>query len=463
MATSLVKLMETLQRARDGAPCSNREWETRVIPETVKKYLKKYNLQHTFNKEEPVNQDLELADRFFEAALEMAAEIGILMVDTESVIRFSREEILEAVDRAPDHVTVGKDSDRITIQARRPEDPVPPVFGGPLSIQVSEELYVPITEGILRSPSIKVQEGPSIDTVFGLPVYSGTPFETAVALRENRLRAEAQWRAGRTGIPNMSIASSTTEYGQLGGFPGQTSLENPSICLILHPAELKIHYASFHKAVVGMGYGGYIYSGSYAMIGGYSGGAEGATLTAIATDLLQYPIMQCHFSAGTIYDIRFDSSCNRHSLWAMSVSNQAISRNTHLLFAKVINQTAGPGTYEILWNCSAGLLCAGVSGMTYTIGPRSAGGRFKDYLTPLEAWFSGQVFEASAGVSLEKANEIVLYLLSKYEDRMKEMPKGQSFPECFDIRTLEPSPEWRNIYDQVCDDLATRGLVLDRK
>ena len=119
MATSLVKLMETLGRARDGAPCTNREWETKVIPETVKKYLKKYGLEHTYNKDEPVNQDLELADRFFEAALEMAAEIGILMVDTESVIKFSREEILEAVDRAPDHVTLGKDSDRITIRARR--------------------------------------------------------------------------------------------------------------------------------------------------------------------------------------------------------------------------------------------------------------------------------------------------------------------------------------------------------
>lgn len=463
MATSLVRLMNILQRAREGDPCSNEEWETRVIPNTVKKYLKKYDLENTYNEEEPVNQSPELADRFFEAALDMATEIGILLVDTESVLRFSREEIMEAVDLAPDQVAVGKDSDRITIRARRPEDPVPPVFGAPLSIQVSEELYLPITEGILKSPSIKVQEGPSIDTLFGLPVYSGSPFETAAGLLENRLRSEAQWRAGRPGIPNMSISSSTTEYGQLGGFPGQTNSENPSICLILHPAELKIHYASFHKAVVGMGYGGYIYSGSYAMIGGYSGGAEGATLTAIATDLLQYPIMQCHFSAGTIYDVRFDSSCNRHSLWAMSVSNQAIARNTHILFFKVINQTAGPNTYEILWNCAAGLICAGVSGMTSTIGPRSAGGRFKNYLTPLEAWFCGQVFEASAGLSLEKANEIVLYLLSKYEDRMKEMPKGQSFPECYDIKTIEPSPEWRKIYDEVCDDLEYRGIALDRK
>lgn len=101
--------------------------------------------------------------------------------------------------------------------------------------------------------------------------------------------------------------------------------------------------------------------------------------------------------------------------------------------------------------------------MTYTVGPRSAGGRFKNYITPLETWFCGQAFHASAGISLEKANEIVLYLLSNYEDRLKEMPKGLSFQECFNINTLEPVPEWRKIYDQVCDDLDQRGFSMDRK
>ena len=42
-----------------------------------------------------------MADRFFEAGLEMAAELGLLFVDTETVVNVSKEEIREAVNRAP--------------------------------------------------------------------------------------------------------------------------------------------------------------------------------------------------------------------------------------------------------------------------------------------------------------------------------------------------------------------------
>ncbi len=455
---SMVKLMGMLQRAKDGPPMTMREWETKVIPETVKKYLKKYDLAGTYNPDQPVNQDPELADRFFEAGLEMAAEIGLFMTDTDSVIHVSKEEILEALKDAPEVLTLGEGTDKVDLLARFPEDPRPPAFAGPLSIQVDEELYVPIAEGILKSKKVRIQEGPSIDTVFGYPVYSGTPFETAAGARENLLRREAQWRAGRIGMANSGISSSTTEFGQLGGFANLTRPENPALCLILHPAELKLHYASFHKAVVGLANNGYIDAGSYSMIGGYTGSAEGATLGGIATDILQYPILQAHASACSIYDIRFDSTCNRHSLWGLSMILQAIGRNAPIIMSKIINQTAGPCTEEILYTSAAGLIAGGVSGMSWTIGCRSAGGRFKNYLTPLEHWFCGEVFEASAKLSLSQANDLVLYLLTKYEDGLKNQPKGKSFTECFDIKTLTPTEEWQKIYDKVRADLEAHGL-----
>ena len=455
---SMVKLMGMLQRAKDGPPMTMREWETKVIPETVKKYLKKYDLAGTYNPDEPVNQDPELADRFFEAGLEMAAEIGLFMTDTDSVIHVSKEEILEALKDAPEVLTLGEGTDKVDLLARFPEDPRPPAFAGPLSIQVDEELYVPIAEGILKSKKVRIQEGPSIDTVFGYPVYSGTPFETAAGARENLLRREAQWRAGRIGMANSGISSSTTEFGQLGGFANLTTPSNPAMCLILHPAELKLHYASFHKAVIGLANNGYIDAGSYSMIGGYTGSAEGATLGGIATDILQYPILQAHASACSIYDIRFDSTCNRHSLWGLSMILQAIGRNAPIIMSKIINQTAGPCTDEILYTSAAGLIAGGVSGMSWTIGCRSAGGRFKNYITPLEHWFCGEVFEASAKLSLSQANELVLYLLTKYEDGLKNQPKGKSFTECFDVKTLTPTKEWQEIYDRVKEDLSAHGM-----
>jgi methylamine--corrinoid protein Co-methyltransferase len=459
--SSLVHLIKMLQRAKEGPACTVREWEMERIPQTVKKYLEKYDLAGTFNKDEPVNQDLEMANQYYEAGVELALEMGLLCPETETVIKVSRDELLTALNDLPLSFTLGKGDQQVEFRTRHPEDPHPPVFCGPLCIQVSEEMYVPIAAGILRSKRVRVQEGPSLDTVFGYPVYSGTPFETVVGLLENQLRQEAQWRAGREGMPNMSIASSTTEYGQLGAFPGETSKDNPSFAIILHPAEMKIGFPSFHKAAVAIGYGSYYYSGSTTMIGGYAGGAEGCALSNIATVLLQFPILQANAPGCSIYDIRTDSTCSRHALWALSIVEQAIGGNTWIPAYKVINQSAGPCTPEILYTSAAGLITAGVSGMAYTVGPRSAGGRFKDYLTPLEHWFCADVFEASAQLNLSQANELVLYLLSRYEDSLKNPPRGKSFQECFNIRTGEPGEEWRRIDQEVRADLESRGMKLD--
>lgn len=463
--SSLVKLMKMLQRAKDGPPMSNKEWETKVIPETVNKYLKKYDLVKTYNPEEPVNQDMELADRFYKAALDMAIEVGIFCPDTDSVIKCSKDEVLEAIEEAPSELIVGEGKERITIKAREPEDPCPPVFAGPLSIQVSEELYVPIAEGILQSRQVRIQEGPSLDTVYGYPAYSGSPFESAVALRENQLRREAQSRAGRPGMPNITISSSTTEFGQLSGVAHISTPGNPALSLILHPAELKMHFASFHKAIAAIGCGAYLNCGSYAMIGGYSGPTEGAVLTNIATNLLQPPILQADFSSTSIYDVRYDATIGRHGLWGLSVVNQALGRNTHLITESIVNQQAGPCTEEILYTSAAGMICASVSGLAVTSGPRSAGGRFKNYLTPLEHWFCASVFEGASRLTLDKANEIVLYLLSTYEDKLKDMMdkpgyKGKSFTECFDPNTLRPSREWIAIAGNVKRDIESHGLEL---
>lgn len=459
--SSLVYLTEILKRTKTGPSCTAQEWEQKVIPQHVRAMLKKYDLEKRFNPETPVNQDLDLADRFFQAGLELASTIGVLCTDTETVIMLSREEILTALKNAPEALELGEGQDRVTLKARKPEDLDPPLFCGSLSIAIDEDLYVKLVEGMVRNRNFHILQGPSIDTVFGAPLYAGTPFETIAGLRENQLRAEALWRAGRTGMPNCPVSSSTTEFGILGGFPGQTRPSNRSIAVCLQPAELKTNYSNFHKVAVAIGYNGYVRSGCPSMIGGYSGSAEGAAVANIASDLIQFAINQADISNCSLYDVRINSAVGRHALWAQSIAIQAVSRNTHGMLDKIINQTAGPCTEEILYATSAGLVTQAVSGISMTTGPRSAGGSYKNYITPLEHWFCADVFKACGGLTLDRANELVLYLLSKYEDNIRNQPKGKSFAECFDLETLQPTAEWQAIHDRVKADLQGRGLNLE--
>ncbi|MEL7610187.1 MAG: monomethylamine:corrinoid methyltransferase [Bacillota bacterium] len=455
---SVKKIVETLSRIREGESCTAKDWDNKVLPHTIRGLLKKYELGKTYNPAVCVNQDMELADRFFQAGLELAEVLGVFCTDTETILRFSKGELLQALKEAPEELELGFGIDRVLLKARRPEDTTKPLYCASLSIQIDEEIYVPLVEGLIASKSIDILQGPSIDTVYGYPTFSGTPFETAAGIQEARLREEAVWRAGRPGISQMGMSSSVTEYGFMCGFAAAYHPNNPMMGIALQPAELKTNYVNFNKALTTAAFGGILRSGCPSMIGGYSGPPEGSVIANIASDIIQFALFGSDVSGSAIYDVRLNTSCSRPGLWAMSMSLQATSRNSHMIVDKIINQSAGPCTEDILYTNAGGLIATCVSGMEYTIGPRSAGGTMRNYLSPLEAIFSADVIKAAAGMSLDKGLELTEYCLSKYEATVENQPKGKSFYDCYDMKTLKPTQEWADIEKRVREDLRNRGL-----
>ena len=98
-----ISFLDVLDRAHEGPYCAEHDWDVKVIPGTAKRVLKKYELQGTCDCENPINCDDSLADRFWEAGLEMAVDVGMICTSTERVIKFSREEILHGIEETPDH------------------------------------------------------------------------------------------------------------------------------------------------------------------------------------------------------------------------------------------------------------------------------------------------------------------------------------------------------------------------
>ena len=194
------------------------------------------------------------------------------------------------------------------------------------------------------------------------------------------------------------------------------------------------------------------------MIGGYSGPPEGAAVSAIAFFILERPVHQAVYGGCGAYDLRYLGNCGRDALWANTIVFQAVSRNTHLLTETIINEVAGPCTDMLLYESSVGLMSVSVSGASMSIGPRSAGGKYTNYVSPLEAKFCAEVFKSCAGMKRSDANEIAKALIPKYEDRLMNPPKGKSLTECFDLETLKPTKEWQDIYDRVWKELGDLGL-----
>ena len=114
--------------------------------------------------------------------------------------------------------------------------------------------------------------------------------------------------------------------------------------------------------------------------------------------------------------------------------------------------TIGAGGGSIAYIDTGGLL---------QVGPRSAGGKYFNYISPLECKFNAEIFKKSAGMKRSDVNEIVKQIIPKYEDKLRNPPKGKSFTECYDIKTLKPTQEWLDIYLKVKKEAIDLGIPLD--
>ncbi|MCI6018624.1 MAG: monomethylamine:corrinoid methyltransferase [Clostridiales bacterium] len=456
------RLLNNLDKAYKGPVIPMKEWDTKIIPKTIKGILKKYNLNKTLDLDNPINCDDELADTFFKAGWELALELGLYCEDTERVIKVTEDEILECMRDYQECNILGEGQDQVIMKPRKPEDPYPPLLAASLGIVCSEENYLPLVQGIVKyNKLVDVLHGPTLATVFGREIRSGTPYETLMGNYESELKKEALWRAGRPGMPCTGVAGAVTEYGHMGGAPAVAGRGN--VTMSLCPVELKCTFSNFHRIIQGLNYGHKLRIGGFSYIGGYAGPPEGAALACIANDLLIPTILQSDYTSSYVYDIQLFGNCGRKAVWANSVSCQAVSRNTGFMRNKIVNETGGPCTEMFMYEAAVGLMNHCVSGASKTTQPRSAGGRYTDYITPMEAWWCGDVFKSCAGMTRKQANEIAKKILPKYEAKLGVAPdKGLPVQECFDLKNQVPFENYRELYTRVRNELIDIGMPLDK-
>jgi methylamine--corrinoid protein Co-methyltransferase len=462
MAIDLERVLSVLDKAHAGPVYREREFNLKVIPQALASTIKKYGLANSCDPDNPVNTDDDLADRFYRAGFEAAVEIGIMCKDTNRVIRFSEQELQAAIDQAPTEFWLGDGAQRVHYRHRQPEDPTPPVWTVPLSIAVSEDLFVPLVEGLARIPQVDALEGPSLETILGRPLRSGSPYEHLAGRLQADLMREAMHRAGRDGMPMDAVGSSFTHYGVLGGYgvPGGYR-PGKDLVLILSRADFWTSYESLFKLTQTYVTGGsHISASSWIMLGGYAGGPESTAVACIAYTLLLLAAFQGSRSGVIPFDISYMGNCGRRAQWATSLFCQAVSRNTMAVLHSINNQVAGPNTKMLLYETLVGMTNMGASGVTNVVGTRSTGGRRTNFLSPLEHRFGGEVFKASAGITRAHANDLARQFIPKYEDQLKSPPDGKPFQECYDVQQLKPTAEWQRMYDEVRAEAVAAGLKL---
>jgi methylamine--corrinoid protein Co-methyltransferase len=443
----------------DGPVTDEKEFDMKLVAGRIAELVDQYGL--SFNGTDLVNTDDDMADRCFQAGVDLIESAGVYCTSNGRRLTWTREEITNAIRFAPDSMTIGSGRDAHSDRHRFPEDPQPPtILGGPIGNPVPEELFVPIMQSYIQEPILDAIMNPTLESVYGRAPRTSSPWEVLGAWHELELTMVAARRAGREGIAIGCVASASTDIAELSAssYGGFRQTDYHHIAMI---SELKTDYKLLNKLTHLIRTDSIIHSFYNPIYGGLAGGAEGMAILGVAGMIaLQMTYMTSSHSTSPTHP--FYNGCNTtpEILWGTSLFTQALARNTPFITVVATTPVGGPCTKTLLYEVASMSLVATTSGATRIMGPRSGAGVIPGFCSGLESRFYAEVAHAASPMTRSDANEIVKQLVPKYVDVLPEPPTGKRFDEAYDLNTLQPTPEWDTLYQETKQELTQLGLPL---
>jgi hypothetical protein len=140
----------------------------------------------------------------------------------------------------------------------------------------------------------------------------------------------------------------------------------------------------------------------------------------------------------------------------------ALQRNLHNPVAYLAGGPGGPCTKPVVYGNVISGFYGAVAGFSVLAGGLSsgtgAGGVALNGPTGMEgkAYCEGGL--AGTGLDRHEANKIMKRLTEWVEPWWQDRPAGKPFPECYDVDKVEPSDEYKRIYEEAKRDLKEQGI-----
>jgi methylamine--corrinoid protein Co-methyltransferase len=452
-------LPEIVKRSESGPYLKEKDFEMKLARRTAE-LVREFGLKMDRSVLVPVDDGM--ADRLYQAGLQLVLDVGVYNISTERRILFSRDELEEAVAASPARVTLGEGKDAVVMGHRPVEGSVPCcIHSGPTGTPCSEQYHPLILQSCAQEPLVDCLGAGSVSTYMGQPIIPGTPLEILGARRDAAVAREAVRMAGRPGMHINDVAVPLTCAGKMAAVDPASGLRPSDGFLVAQMVELKTDYGQLSRVAYMQSVGIHIVDLMTPLVGGLGGGAEGTAIVTIASHIVG---AVCYAASYHIYGhmhLLESTDTDRMGLWVYAIGGQALTRNTPMLSMTAIYTQAGLGTEEVLWEIAAGSIASTVSGLHHN-GVGATGGSRTDHTSGLENRFNAEVAHACLGLSRQDANSLVLECLSRYEaDHMKNPPQGRPFAELYNTDTLEPGEEWLGLYHNVRDEITRMGLDLD--
>lgn len=428
-------LWEVIHRSVTGPVMPEETFETELFPNALASLQAKYRLE--WDPAEPVMTDPAMADAVFEAGRALLLEVGLYCKSTRRIVRFTEQEIDQAVSSARHEVTIGRDRQAITIRPRAPGDAQHPYTFFPAgSLGVDLETYKYYARSVMQEATC--------DGVIPVPLYAvdklknvaDTPSSTFVCLTEARVMHEAAMWAGKPGLWFGIPMSATTPMTLMSTFASGLYDRHNCTLPVQILQDMRIDYDRLNLAFFAEQQGLEPWMSSCPAMYAYLTGPEQAAMEIIA-----HTLAMLAYSGGAVtraMSVTIDGTyCGNDIFWCNSAAALAAERNLKLPWI-----TFGSGGIPVVmsddaWYATAiACISACISGME---GLWLAGGQGH---TGIESRWAGEITRAASRLTPHEGAEIIRKIRKRISGA-KPDPAQMNLPfsSFYDMQTLNPKPE----------------------
>ena len=361
---------------------------------------------------------------------------------TKRVISVTEKELISEIESCPPVVSLGQGEDRVEMRHRDVEGSQEPIVVAGIQTAPfsNEEMMFKISKGCAMDRCVDGIWGGILLKIEGAyDVIAGAPSEIYQYRKTAEILRKAIHAAGRPGM--IIINNAPTSIATIAMFDEEVGLRRTDYMEVTGMSELKVAYDDFNRTAFALAQGVPIHGSHSSTIGGFSANPEGAAIVSVAGSLQVVAVQKAEsFRCGAV-DSRIKSRVTRSELWTAGTAIQGLNRNTRLIVDGCIGDhpAAGPGTKQYFYEAAAGFIVSTVMGGHSTEGTRKfVVGNTCNYGTPLESRWMGEVCKGAVGLTRREANRIVKVLLTKYEDKLKDAPEGETFEKLYDQENPEP-------------------------
>ena len=444
---------------RTGPMMSGKDWDMALFKK-MSELVKEYEIKCPDDPSVWINTDDSLADAAWQAAVDFVVDVGCFCLDRGRVVKFSEEEVREAIRSMQGEVVMGEGKDARVWRQHEIEGTEPMNVAPGHHAPFTEDLANSVVQNFAMIPRLDFLEGFNFPKIDGYDIY-GIPLEAYASKRQVAWVREGVRKAGRPGAAIVLYPISTAASSFLAAIDPVAGLRPTDGLLLSVLPDVKVQYDLITAALVYQSYGYFGISGSFGIAGGFAGGPEGAIIESLAKTIIAWMVYRdnlyyngvehfvhvsggkrsmfpIHFARSVVYQATIRNSDGIPMHWPIPVSELCTESHLEELVLRSIEATVNGANLYV---------------------PRVSRSRMNGGQTPADAELMIEASDAAirSGVKRDDVYGMFKPVINKLMTNTTP-ESGKLITECYDLQRHRPSPEYQELIAGVKKEFEDCGL-----